>query len=474
MGWDKNVKHTDYLIVGAGAVGLAFADTILAETDATLTIVDRNAKPGGHWNDAYSFVQLHQPSAFYGVSSVPLGQNRKDTTGHNAGYYELATGAEVLAYFDHVIQDHFLPTGRVRYMPNCDYRSNGEIIALDTGEQINLKAGKVVDATYYGTTIPATHTPKFDIADGTNLAPPNALPALLRDTAQQADRYVLLGAGKTAMDAGVWLIEAGVDPDKISWVMPRDSWLWNRHHTQPSLEFFKESFGGQAAMLAASAQASDPHDIFARLEAEGVMLRIDPEHLPEMYHCATMSRGEVEVLRKIKHVLRQGRVQAINPAGMTFASGRVALEGKVQFIDCTATAVERRPALPVFDGDKITLQMLRICQPTFSAALIAFIEANIATEAEKNQIASVVPLPDTVEDYVPVTVANMMNQFAWSQNPQIREWLATCRLDGFASVLRQVDKDDAEKQAILKAFKSHGMPAFANLQAMMAAASANA
>ena len=54
---------TDYLVVGSGAVGLAFADTLLAETDAYITIVDRHGKPGGHWNDAYSFVALHQPSA---------------------------------------------------------------------------------------------------------------------------------------------------------------------------------------------------------------------------------------------------------------------------------------------------------------------------------------------------------------------------------------------------------------------------
>jgi hypothetical protein len=37
---------TDYLIIGAGATGLAFADTLLAETDAHITLVDRHGKPG--------------------------------------------------------------------------------------------------------------------------------------------------------------------------------------------------------------------------------------------------------------------------------------------------------------------------------------------------------------------------------------------------------------------------------------------
>ena len=105
--------ETDYLIVGAGAVGLAFADTLLAETDAHLTIVDREVAPGGHWNHAYPFVALHQPSIIYGVNSRALGTGEKDLVGHNTGLYELASGAEVLAYFDQVMRRHLLPSGRV-------------------------------------------------------------------------------------------------------------------------------------------------------------------------------------------------------------------------------------------------------------------------------------------------------------------------------------------------------------------------
>ena len=67
--------EVDYLVVGAGAMGMAFTDTILHESDATIALVDRLDRPGGHWNHAYPFVRLHQPSAYYGVNSRPLGES---------------------------------------------------------------------------------------------------------------------------------------------------------------------------------------------------------------------------------------------------------------------------------------------------------------------------------------------------------------------------------------------------------------
>ena len=71
--------ETDYLVIGAGAVGLAFADTLLEQdASAHVTFVDKHAKPGGHWNDAYPFVALHQPSATYGINSLDLGLDRID------------------------------------------------------------------------------------------------------------------------------------------------------------------------------------------------------------------------------------------------------------------------------------------------------------------------------------------------------------------------------------------------------------
>ena len=82
--------ETDYLVVGAGAMGMAFTDAVIDHADVHVTLVDRRFAPGGHWQDAYPFVQLHQASLFYGVASTVLGTgaaavevHTRQTTGHH-------------------------------------------------------------------------------------------------------------------------------------------------------------------------------------------------------------------------------------------------------------------------------------------------------------------------------------------------------------------------------------------------------
>src|SRR5215470_11034209 len=135
--------EADYLVIGAGAMGMAFADAIITETAANLVIVDRYHQPGGHWTTAYPFVRLHQPSAYYGVNSRDLGCNTIDHNGLNAGYYELASGAEVCAYFDAVMRQHLLPTGRVTYLPMSEYLGDGRVRTLG-GDEIGVSARRVV------------------------------------------------------------------------------------------------------------------------------------------------------------------------------------------------------------------------------------------------------------------------------------------------------------------------------------------
>ena len=124
MGGDSKLE-TDYLVVGAGALGMAFVDALIEHSDADVVMVERRHRPGGHWLDAYPFVQLHQPSRFYGVNSTPLGQDRTEAEGTDTGFYERASGAEICGYFDEIMRHRFLASGRVRFFPMCDYLGDG-------------------------------------------------------------------------------------------------------------------------------------------------------------------------------------------------------------------------------------------------------------------------------------------------------------------------------------------------------------
>ena len=61
-------------------------------------------------------MRLHQPSAYYGVESRPLGNDRIDEHGPNAGFYERASAAEICDYYSRVLDEHLLPTGRVQFV----------------------------------------------------------------------------------------------------------------------------------------------------------------------------------------------------------------------------------------------------------------------------------------------------------------------------------------------------------------------
>lgn len=469
--------ETDYLVVGAGATGLAFADTMLQESNAHITIVDQHAQPGGHWNDAYPFVGLHQPSAFYGVNSLELGSGRKDTYGFNAGLYELASGADVTSYFLKLMRQVLLPSGRVHYMPLSRYLGSdgqsAQVQSILSGQETRISIRKKrVDATYFSPNVPATSAPKYTAAAGVRLVTPTQITQIWNGGAQRPAHYCIVGAGKTAMDVGVWLLDCGANAASISWVMPRDSWLLHRLTTQPGEEFFQHSVGGMVAQLKAIAEAASVEDLFLRLEAAGQMLRIDRSQTPSMFHYATMSEAEVQALRQITQVIRKGRVQAIEPEALVLEHGRHAMPHGTLYIDCTASAV-RKPdgsfssTEPIFQAGRILPQLVRAPLVSFSAAVCAYVEAHYDGDATKNKLCTPVPFPRNVAGWVQSTMANQANQAVWSQDKALRNWMREARLDGFGKLIAGVSPDDTEKMAMLGAIRQYGMAAAGNASKLL-------
>ncbi|ORW22703.1 hypothetical protein AWC19_12690 [Mycobacterium palustre] len=100
--------EADYLVVGAGAMGMAFIDTLASETDARVVVVERR---------------------------------------------------EVCAYYDHVMRQKLLPTGRVSYFPMSEYRGDGRFVTLAGTQCAVAVTRRLVDATHMRACSPR-HRPK--------------------------------------------------------------------------------------------------------------------------------------------------------------------------------------------------------------------------------------------------------------------------------------------------------------------------
>jgi hypothetical protein len=463
----KMPQRTDYLVKGCGASAMAFVDVMLRETDATFTMVDRRAAPGGHWNDAYQFVRLHQPSPFYGVPSRPLGHGRIDTSGFNAGFHELASGYEVADHFHQVMQEVFLPSGRVTYCPMSELADGDEIVSLLSGQRQRVEVTKAqVDATFLHTNIPLTHRRKFEVAAGIACIPPNDLVRLAPEHA----RFTVLGGGKTALDSVSWLLANGAPASAISWVVPRDAWLVNRKLFQPGDALLAQTLNSVAAQFEVCASARTLRQLCEGMEAAGNWLRLDPNVWPAMLHGATITAAELERLRSVGTIIRHGHLQRIEHDRMMLSEGEVPTAPHTLYIDCTAAAlahnVGRRE--PAFAPGKINLQMIRVFQPTFSAALIGHIEATVADPDAKRRYTEVTPMTDNVADWVRAQVTTLTNQNVWMSNAEMRSWIRGCRLDPLYAALTRVRATEPEKRAAVQRLRAASGPALENLMRLAA------
>lgn len=422
--------ETDYLVIGAGAAGMAFADTLLAYSDATVTMVDRRHAPGGHWVDAYPYVRLHQPSAFYGVNSVPLGQDTRDVAGTNAGYYELAGADEIRAYYANVMHRRFLPGGRVRYFANCEYQGDCRFASRLAPQSWGVRVRrKVVDTTYLEGTIPATSAPPFEVADGVRCVAAGEI-ARLRE---RPERFVIIGAGKTALDACVWLLEQGVPAPAIRWVKPREAWWLNRAFHQPHA-LLPDFLRGMAIQLEAMAQATSVENLFARLEAAGFALRVDPGIAPTMFRGAVISESELGLLRRIEDVVRLGHVRRIERNKIILDGGCVPTSETTVHVHCAARGLTQPPLRPIFEPGRVTIQPFMWSFACYQFAMLGVVEATIERDEEKNRLCPPISYWEADTDYLSAFLAGLANERARTAYPALASWAKGTRLNPFGGI----------------------------------------
>jgi hypothetical protein len=408
------VLDADYLVVGAGASGMAFTDALIAHADVSVVMVDRRHGAGGHWLDAYPFVRLHQASSFYGVASTLLGDGRIQQDGPEAGLHERATAPEISAYYARVLQERMLRPGKVAFYPNCDYLGEGQFASRLSGKRYEVRGRRrIVDARYLSPEIPATAPPPFGTADDVHVVPVGELVQV----SGAPSEYVIAGSGKTATDACIWLLDNGVDPGDICWVRPRDPWMLNRAVVQPDPAVF---YGTAADIMEAAEAATFPDEVFFLLEDAGVMLRIDRSVTPTMAKVPTLAQWELDRLREIDRVVRLGHIRHVERGRLVLDDGDVAIAPDTMVVHCAASGLRYPPLVPVWGEQAITVQPIRLGFACFGAALAGYVEATLKDDAVKNRLCPPVPFSDTTADWARQQVLGARASF--TLEPHIRDW----------------------------------------------------
>jgi hypothetical protein len=406
--------QADYLVVGAGAAGMAFVDSLIHNAEVTVAMIDRRHSAGGHWLDAYPFVRLHQASEFYGVVSTPLGDGGLQTDGPEAGMHHRAPAAEIVAYYAHVLKE-MGAGGQVTFHPNSEYHGGRRWMSRLSGRHFAVPDScRVVNAHYLAPEIPARTPAPFGVAEGAHSIPVNDLVRL----AETPGQFVIVGSGKTATDAIVWLLDNGVDPDRICWLRPRDPWMFNRAVVQPDPVV---NLGMVADILESARDATSPDDLFLRMEAAGVMMRVDPRITPTMAKTPTLARWELERLRTIERVVRLGHLRHVEPGRLVCVDGDAPIDRDALVVHCAAPGLQYAPLVPIWGSEEITLQNVAT-GPIFGAALAGYVEATRENDAEKNRLCPPHAFPNTPADWPRTIVQGAHGSQALSTEPDVLAW----------------------------------------------------
>jgi hypothetical protein len=309
-----------------------------------------------------------------------------------------------------VMRHRFLASGRVQFFPMSEYLGDRRFRSTVTGVETDVTVRRaVVDATYMETRVPATEPPPFEVGDGITCVPVGAL----THVTEPYDRYVIIGGGKTAMDAACWLLDQGTAPDRIQWIRPSDAWILNRKFFQPGAAV-GPTFEGVVLELEAVAECDSVDAVYEQMEKYGVVLRIDPGVQPKMLRGGTASEGEVEQFRRIEDVVQLGYVKSIDATTITLTAGSVPTNARNLHIHCAAPGLSDNPPTPIFADDKITLQPISRVSLPLSVAVLGFVEASGRTNEEKNAMCPPNPWPQTPFDFLRHILLGMRTEAGWT------------------------------------------------------------
>lgn len=187
--------------------------------------------------------------------------------------------------------------------------------------------------------------------------------------------------------------------------------------------------GLAADTMAAAAAAESLDDLFARLEAAGVMLRIDPTAVPTMAKTPTLGAWELDLLRAVENIVRLGHIDRITAGEIVLDDGAVRLPPGSLVVHCAAAGLQYPPLVPIWAPDMIRLQTIRVGFPCFNAALAGYVEATRDHDQERNRLCPPNTLPDDLASWARMQVRGTIAARTFGAEPDIATWAEGCALN---------------------------------------------
>ena len=446
----------DYIIENTSISGLVFANTILKGSAARIALVDDQIAPGGHWHQLPVFSRIPPPFSSFGLSAYSIQDWR-----HGLSHTHRDT---VLAYCAHVLEHCLLPSGRVSYFPRCAYHGDGKIVSIDTGQIQNATIRRrVVPPTQPARSLSGRHIPCFSYSDPVTVLHPRNVPSNRAFIDRQFDTYCILGAGRMATDAALFLLEEKILPDQIRWVKSRETWALSAPQLAAAPASFKDNASLSLDGLRLMSQMQTSKELCLGLERLGLLLRTSSGVEPWGFSQQIITAAEAARTRTIRGVIRKGHVHAISEIGMFLDQGVVPMPAKTLYIDCTGSLSASEKPPQIFQDGTIHLADVRLCQPSFSAAIIGAIELLDVSDENKNALCA----PVYGSDITTLFLTSILNYHAWFHHRALRKWLETCHLDRFLQTAARKINANVEIQADLKTIRAVLPRAIINLERLL-------
>ena len=177
------------------------------------------------------------------------------------------------------------------------------------------------------------------------------------------------------------------------------------------------------------AHATSLPDLFARLEAERFVLRVDTTVTPTMCRGAIIGEAELALVRQIEHVIRLGHVQTIGLDTITLDRRQVTTDARTLHIHCAARGLPRRPVRPMFEPGRITVQPYMWGFACFQFAMLGVAEALVEEDDEKNRLFPPISYWDSNGDYVTAFLVGTANARSRAAHPALATWAKRSRLN---------------------------------------------